>query len=352
MSDFIALWGETHGFEVKKTTVSSHHENNRQNVILTFRNGCGKHVALNGHLDTVSVAGMTIPPWDAEVRDERIWGRGSADMKGPLASMLLTLLRMKENAAHWKGTVSVICFVDEELGFGGAKHYIENLHPDNRPDFVLVGEPTEMQVVRGCKGCLRFSITAHGKAAHSSTPEKGNSAITAMAHAILALNHYFANTLSKNTRSEFGSSTGSIGIIQGGTGINIVPDQCSIQVDIRLIPGQNWETTWQEIQQTVLNAAARENIRWEFDPTPFVDLPMELPAEHPLVQIACEQLQLPPIVVNYSCDASKFAADGIPTIILGPGNIAQAHTKDESIAITDLESAIPIYQNLLTALLQ
>jgi acetylornithine deacetylase/succinyl-diaminopimelate desuccinylase-like protein len=344
MAEWLVAWGETHGFETTIQTVFP----GRRNVNFHLRNGADTpHLLLNGHTDTVAVSEMTIPPFGAELREGRIWGRGSTDMKGPLACMLHTLLVLRDEPASWRGKVTLACVVDEELGFAGIRHFLTE---ESAFDFALVGEPTKLEVVRGCKGCLRFFVRAHGQSAHSSTPDKGVSAITAMAGAITAMNQYFSNTLSAICHPSLGSSTGSIGIIRGGTGVNIVPEFCEVLVDIRLVPGQSWQETYAEIQR-VVNGGQSE-IRWEFEETPLADTPFCLEADHPVVQSVCAGAgRKESQVVNFSCDASKIAALGIPCLIFGPGDIANAHTADESIAVSELEDGVKAYLRIARQLL-
>ena len=370
---WIENWGRAHGFTVWRQSVLP----GRENILLQFRNGVDHpHFMLNGHTDTVGVGGMTIAPFGGEVRDGRLWGRGASDMKGPLACMLAAALRLKNAPATWRGTLTVTCVADEEFRFRGVTAMLEqgvlpvpavcNRRPDatnapdgdckspaRLPDFAVVGEPTRLRVVRGCKGCLRFAIHAVGRAAHSSKPHEGRSAVVAMAHAILELERHFTTRLTQIAAPGFGTSTGSIGLISGGTGVNIVPEHCTIQVDIRLLPGQDGRATHEEIQ-TLLRERCRQvpDVQWQFDEPSVIDPSFEFPTDHPLVKTACSVLGQPtPDVVFFGCDASKLAARDVPVIVLGPGDIAQAHTVDEFIALTDLEVGTEAYVRLAQALM-
>ncbi|HRJ71155.1 MAG TPA: M20 family metallopeptidase [Terrimicrobiaceae bacterium] len=341
---WLLAWGADHGVESFTQEVFP----GRSNVVFRVCNGAdGPHLLLNGHTDTVAVDAMTIPPFGGEIRDGRLWGRGASDMKGPLACMLHALLELRENPSLWRGTVTLACVVDEELGFAGIRHFLRTAAGI---DSAIVGEPTCFAVVRGCKGCLRFFVRAHGRSAHSSTPEKGVSAISAMARAIAALEAHFAGPLAANHHPSLGRSTGSIGIIRGGSGVNIVPDFCEIQVDIRLVPGQSWERTYDGVRGAVENSSA--DVRWEFDPSPLADPSFCLAEDHPAVRRVCAAAGRPASqVVNFSCDASKIAAAGIPCVVFGPGDIAHAHTADESIAIEDLARGVAGYVRIAQALL-
>ena len=342
-------WGRENGFTVSRQPVLP----GRENVLLQFRNGADHpHFMLNGHTDTVGVGGMTVSPFGGEVREGRLWGRGASDMKGPLACMMAAALRLKNAPSTWRGTLTVACMADEEFRFRGVTAMLEQM--SRLPDFAVVGEPTRLRVVRGCKGCLRFAIHAFGRAAHSSKPHEGRSAVVAMAHAILDLERHFTTRLTQIAAPGFGTSTGSIGLISGGSGVNIVPEHCAIQVDIRLLPGQDWRATYDEIALLSDNWLAKltDGIRFQFDPPSVVDPSFELPADHPLVQTACRVLGQPtPDVVFFSCDASKIAARGVPVIVLGPGDIAQAHTVDEFIALADLEAGTDAYVRLAQSLM-
>ena len=341
-------WGRINGFTVLRQPVLPR----RENILLQFRNGADHpHFMFNGHTDTVGVGGMTIAPFGGEVRDGRLWGRGASDMKGPLACMLAAALRLKQSPANWRGTLTVAFMADEEYRFRGVSAMLNQMA--ELPDFAVVGEPTRLRVVRGCKGCLRFPIHAVGRAAHSSTPHEGRSAVVAMAHAILELERHFNTRLAQVTAPGFGTSTGSIGLISGGTGVNIVPERCTIQVDIRLLPGQDGQATLVEIQ-TLLRERCRQvpEVQWQFDGPSVLDPSFELPAGHPLVRTACAVMgQAQPDVVFFGCDASKLAACGVPVIVLGPGDIAQAHTVDEFISLADLEAGTETYLRLALALM-
>lgn len=345
MTKWLLDWAEAHGVEALTQTVLP----GRQNVIFRLPNGADSpHLLLNGHTDTVSVDAMTIDPFGGDLRGGRIWGRGSCDMKGPLAAMLHTLLALKADPAGWRGTVTFACVVDEEVGFTGIRHFLQTTAETF--DFAIVGEPTRFQVVRGCKGCLRFDLRAHGVAAHSSTPEKGVSAISAMAGAVVAMDRYFAETLAAIRHPALGCSTGSVGLIRGGSGVNIVPDFCAVSVDVRLVPGQCWEETYRGIQEVVKRD--HRGIRWEFDSSPLADPPFCLDDEDPFVRTVRASLGgKESEVVNFSCDASKIAAAGIPCIVLGPGDIARAHTADESIAVDELENGLADYLQISKNLL-
>lgn len=345
VADWIVEWAQREGLETTVEEVMS----SRSNVTLRLRRGDGRHLLLNGHMDTVAVDEMTIPPHDGVLRGGRLWGRGSADMKGPLACMLETLRVLRDDNS-WRGCVTLACVVDEECGFEGIKHFLKKHGKKEGFDFAVVGEPTRLQVIRGCKGCLRFYVRARGLAAHSSTPHLGKSAIYAMGRAVVALEDYFEKELSQIRDLDFGPSTGSVGLIKGGSGINIVPDFCEVAVDVRLLPEQDAEAVYKRIQEVVRKVDTR--VEWEFDENPLIDHAFRLEEQHGLVEAARSVAAVPETkVAPFSCDASKIAAAGIPCIIFGPGDIAQAHTAEESIGLEELEQGVKTYVRLAHRLL-
>ncbi len=343
--DWIAQWGLAHGFVVERHPVPG----DLRNLVLRLENGAGPHLLLNGHMDTVSVAGMTLDPFAGEIRDGKLWGRGACDMKGPLAAMLVAADRLRQDTAHWRGTLTLGFTPDEENATDGIRALVAQIP---RPDFAIVGEPTRLRPLRGCKGGIRLILRSHGLAAHSSRPEMGRSAVVAMARAILALDDYFAQALGAIRRPQFGSSTGSVGLIEGGTGINIVPDGCTIHIDIRLVPGQNPQQTLTDLQGWFHHQFPdADGIRWSFEVL-FLDPPFEIAADHPFACTVCEITGEPnPEVAFFCCDASKISAAGIPCLILGPGDIAHAHTADEFITLDQLEKGVEVYSRLARKLL-
>lgn len=335
--DFVARWGAERGFEVERHPV----EGGLENLVLRLSNGPGRHLLFNGHFDTVSVVGMEGDPFGAEIRDGRLWGRGSCDMKGPVAAMLVAAQRLAQEKADWSGTLTLGFTPDEEVATAGIRALIGQIP---RPDAAIVGEPTRLKPLRGCKGGIRFAFRCHGKAAHSSRPDQGRNAVVAMARAILALNDYFANVLGAITRPQFGPSTGSIGIVQGGSGINIVPDECAIHVDIRLVPGQDPEATLADLKAMLKERFPDgDGYRWSFELL-HLDPAFEIAQDHPFTQAVKALTETAEAeVAFFCCDASKIAAAGVPCLILGPGDIAQAHTAAEFIALEQLEAGVETY---------
>ncbi len=299
----------------------------RPNVLGKFPASTGEKpvLLLAPHTDTVSVQGMTIEPFAAEMRDGRIFGRGATDTKGSMASMLAALGHYREQIAELPVEIWFAGLMGEEAGQLGARDFCRKY----RPDFVVVGEPTGLDMVYAHKGCVWIDIKTHGHAVHASVPEDGESAILKM----LDLLDYFRNTLAPQMAESsdplLGVPTMNIGTIDGGSKINIVPDSCSCGVDIRTVPALDCKAlisdTINALQEIVPDAEVSYTLADALDTDP----------SHPLAAKLLEcgaKLTTAP----WFCDAAVFAASGIPAVAVGPGTIAQAHTRDEFIAIDDL----------------
>ncbi|MCL4202824.1 MAG: M20 family metallopeptidase [Pirellulaceae bacterium] len=308
------------------------------------------------HQDTVPVEGMTIEPWQPEVRQGRVYGRGACDIKGGMACMLTALSRLAEQRPPGMATVVLACTVDEEYGFTGARH-VGRLWQQDRdflpraPDAVVVSEPTELDVVVTHKGVVRWRCRTRGRAAHSSQPQLGHNAIYDMAHVVAALERY-ANQIvpALGEHPLLGRPSLSVGLIAGGISVNVVPDDCSIEIDRRMLPGEDERTAWQQAMEYVTRDLPPQ-IRLEYDephqavPALAQDGNQQL-AER--VSRAARAAGGPgrSIGVPYGTDAPAFASAGIPTVVFGPGSIAQAHTVDEWIAVEQLEAATESYYRL------
>lgn len=285
------------------------------------------------HLDTVGVGNMTIDPFAAEERDGRIYGRGASDTKGPMAAMLAAIFSLGEKIAELPYQVHFVGFAAEESGQHGSKHFAATRAADYA--FAIIGEPTRMTVVNTHKGCAWCRIDVPGKAAHGSTPDRGDNAILRATRIIQHLDTSFREELRNAVPVDplLGHSTLNIGMIQGGVRANIVPSHCQITVDIRTTPGLLASAT---DPATRLRRAVAE-----IDPEATVTnagtsaAPLDTDPGHPVARqlaAAGEGFEGAP----WFCDASHLAAAGLPSVAMGPGSIEQAHTEDEWIAIEDL----------------
>lgn len=299
----------------------------------------------DAHQDTVPAEGMIVEPFRPLIEGERVFGRGSCDVKGGLASMLSAFSRLVNERPAGSARVLLACTVDEEYTHTGSSALAsEGL----TVDLAIVAEPTKLEVVTAHKGAVRWKILTDGIACHSSRPGDGINAIYRMARVLSAL-EVIANQLQEKVPDPLlGPPTLSVGRIEGGQSVNVVPDRCSIDLDRRVIPGEDVDGV-RETLRIALNTALDHTIPFEFS-EPWVRMPSLSPEQtrnwvDPIRDAMAKVLGTPPPVsaVPYGTDAGPLAASGIPSVVIGPGDIAQAHTKDEWIAIEQLELAADVY---------
>ncbi|MCR4412239.1 MAG: M20 family metallopeptidase [Thermoguttaceae bacterium] len=337
-------------------------EPGRDNLVARFdgevaaKNG-GRLVLLGVHQDTVPTTGMTIPPWTPTVRDGRLYGRGACDIKGGMAAMLAAVSRLVEGPSTGRPSVVVACTVNEEYGFSGVKALCrlwaqEPAFLPRKPDLAVVAEPTELQVVVAHKGVLRWRCHARGKAAHSSRPETGDNAIYKMARAVLAIQRYQNEVVAGlGTHPLCGPATVSVGTIRGGVSVNTVPDRCTIEIDRRLAPSEKPQEAYRHLVSYLARHAGTSD-PLEHDPPYMEGLPLSDEANSALADRLCGVARevignCRKIGVPYATDGAFLAAAGIPTVVFGPGSIAQAHTADEWIALEQVKQAADIYHRFL-----
>lgn len=327
----------------------------RSNVIARLDSpGSSKTVLLDAHQDTVPVDGMTIAPFEPVERDGRIYGRGSCDVKGGLAAMLWAFTRLaRERTAEMPNVVlSLTC--DEEATSLGINHLTESWSNGSRsyqlcpqrPDAAIVAEPTQLDIVVAHRGATRWKLGTQGRACHSSRPNEGINAIYRMARVVQHLEEYAAWLPdSRPAHPLCGPATLSVGRIDGGSSVNIVPDSCVIEIDRRVIPGEDNLCVRDEIANYL-----RERLDFELiHDAPYCSSP---PLGDEMNGTLAEELMgsIAKIVgtrqilgVPYGTHASRFARANVPSVVFGPGDIAQAHTKDEWINPSQVESAAEIY---------
>jgi acetylornithine deacetylase/succinyl-diaminopimelate desuccinylase family protein len=321
----------------------------RHNLIARLPGSGPRRLVLEAHLDTVSIKGMSIPPFEPTVLDGRMYGRGSVDDKAGLAAMLHAVSSIREDGIVPPCEVILAAVVDEEFSYRGVVKLCEEL----QADAAIVAEPTEMRVVIASKGVLRLRIHTRGKAAHSAKPHLGNNAITHMARLVLALEEEHRR-LSKVQHPLLGSPTLNVGVIDGGVQVNFVPARCGIELDRRLLPGESASNVV-EYYRRLLQMLSREHQGFDAEieePLLLVDEALETPVDSAVVTTAQRAsrslgLQPEPCGVPFGSDASKLSRAGIPTIVFGPGSIDQAHSVDEYVELDQVTKAAAFYREFI-----
>jgi len=324
----------------------------------------------DAHQDTVPAEGMTIEPFAPLVRDGRMYGRGTCDVKGGMAAMLVALDRLRASPLPRRATVVFSATVNEEFGFSGARALVR-LWSDSapvptdaaarqlgggRPVAAVIAEPTDLDLVMQHKGAVRWRIRVRGRACHSAFPERGSNAIYPAGRVILAIEALAAELLARQPDHPCGPPTLNLGTIRGGAGVNLVPDLAVLEVERRVLPGESPVAARDEVIARI--AAACEAATVEHDP-PFLESAGLADASADRAAAAWIESLAAAVRVGgaagrrtaarYGTNASVFAEAGVPSVVFGPGSIAQAHTADEWIELAQVDAAAAALAATVTA---
>ena len=353
VGQFLVNWFQKHGIEASQLTV----EGTRANVVARIPGGDGPSLMLNGHMDTVPAGGMP-NAFEPSVRDGVLWGRGACDMKGAVAAMACAMASIvrEDGAGCLSGDLLFTGTIGEETGSIGVKALIE---AGITSDYAVVGEPTSMRIGIAHKGACFIRILLTGKGAHGSCPDEGVNAVSYAGQIIRNLEGEYRLSLADRVHPLLGCSTVSVGRIVGGTQPNIVAESCAIDIDRRTLPNES--SALEEIRQLVGDVCDRvDGLSWrveEMEETSLVPhVALGTSADTALVkaaQQACERVGLPgePIGVTYWTDGGHLSVSGIETIILGPGDIANAHGPNDRVETAELVMAVKVYQDLVQRIL-
>ncbi|MFO1483159.1 MAG: M20 family metallopeptidase [Verrucomicrobiaceae bacterium] len=320
----------------------------RNNVIARVAGrDSSRRIVFEAHMDTVSIKGMTIDPFDPVIRDGRLHGRGSVDDKAGLAAMMHAVADIHASGEPPPCELWLAAVVDEEFSFRGVVKLCEGL----KADAAVVAEPTEFRCVIASKGVLRWRIRTKGKAAHSSKPHLGINAITAMSRVVLALQEDHER-MQAAVHPLLGPGTCNVGVIQGGVQVNFVPDEAVIEIDRRLLPGEEIEAVLAHYQFLLDDLMkTHPDVIAEMEKPMLQDWSFQTDENTPLVQLARDVLrgmkrEDDVCGVPFGSDASKFSRLGIPTILFGPGSIDQAHAAVEYVECAEVEAAQAFYAQI------
>jgi acetylornithine deacetylase len=303
-------------------------------------------LALSGHVDTVPVDGQAwaSDPFTLRAAGGKLYGRGTADMKGFVASCLAAVPDLQ--AARLARPVHLFISYDEEVSCNGARRLIKDIGESGwKPDLCLVGEPSLLQPITGHKGRLAMRVTVRGRAGHSSNPAAGVNAIAAAAEAVSWITRDAQRFATKGPfvpGFDPPHSTCHVGVIGGGSAINIIPDLAWFDMEWRTVPGDDFFEEAERLRAHV--AQAIEPVMKAVDPaTGFTFevlswIPgLALDEGHTLADLVRQVTGANGAGrVSYGTEAGLYDAAGIPTVVCGPGNIAQAHQGDEWIAESEL----------------
>lgn len=306
-------------------------------------------LVFEAHVDTVTVDAMVIDPFDPVCRDGKLYGRGSSDCKGSVATMMYAFSMLKKMNVVPECDIYFVAAADEEYAYRGVLKFLED---GRRYDGAVIGEPTSLRVCIANKGVTRFFVTARGTACHSSMPWKGHNAIMDMAKLITKINQQIQPRMAEYVHPLIGPRTLSITTIRGGELVNITPDFCQIQIDVRTLAGDTFSSLAADIQALIDELKAEDPaVDITIEPAYLEDQCMETPESAPVVQgicAACDKILDEHIIDGLfcGCDATKFSRAGTQALVFGPGDIKVAHTVDEFVPISELTKAAEVYAQL------
>lgn len=351
VAEFIYRYFKQENIDVEMQEVAP----GRPNVIAYLKgSGNGKHLLFNGHIDVVPCGcGWSTEPFDPEIKDGKVFGRGAADMKSGVAAMMYAATLIKRNLDTFSGDLTLIFNVDEERINLGMLHYIKD---GISADYAIIGEPTSLDVCIAHKGVSRYNLSTKGTAGHAAKTRYPDSAISKMAKILPAIEQH-RSSVEEIEHPLLGHASMIITTINGGTAPNIVPQHCDIEIDRRLVPGEKREEIEQRIHQAINEYNQGEHIDYHLDNYLFIPA-SDIPADHELTQVALASVsqftnkQATPQIFEATCEAPFFSVTSqIPTLIMGPGGLAQAHVKDEFVEIDELYLAAEIYYDMANTLL-
>ena len=323
-------------------------DSRRANIVARVKSaGSGAALLFACHLDVVGPgeAAWKIPPFQAVERDGRIYGRGAVDMKGGITAIVGAIRKIVESGTKLQGDLIFMASAGEETDSCGAIRFVAEHDELPKLAGVVVPEPTDFAVVTAHRGMLWLEVTTRGKAAHSSTPELGVNAINSMR---LILNELEGYKVPIEPHRLLGASSMSINTITGGKALNVVPDKCSIRVDIRTLPGQNNQHVVADFKRIF---AKLKSAYPQFDAEVCVLREMnalETDSDCEFVRDFCSCVGAgETTTVSYTTDAPHIVSLGAPAVIFGPGKPHLCHKPDEWIEIGDIEKASDCYENVI-----
>ena len=341
VADYLKNRARKAGLEIETQATNS----GRDNLIVRLKPlGQATHrIILAPHMDTVG--GDLDKIFRPTKKGERLHGRGACDTKGSVAVMFHAMEHLAKRHRPTNTEIVFIGFVDEECNQTGSRAFSKLKLKAN---LALVGEPTRCRVVTAHKGDLWLRLSTRGKAAHGARPELGRNAVHTMAKCIDTIENEYAQNLGKRRHSVLGHPTINTGIVRGGSQPNIVPDVCEADLDRRTLPGESFTAISREIGEVLKKRGLKArltNVKGYTCPA------METDPTLPMVQQFMRSVrQMKPLGVDYYCDAANIATTGVPAIVWGPGDIAQAHTADEWISIRQLERGMDVLTRFLLSL--
>ena len=307
----------------------------------------GIKFCLNTHMDTVDIyETWTKDPFGCEMEGTKMYGCGALDTKGPMAGMLMALEAIVQSDVELKGELIFTAVVCEEYPGEDNKGTVKLIRDGFSADMVLVGEPTEMKICRGCQGMTEVLIRAQGKTIHASTAESGVNAIQSMVKLINVMNA----RLKPGYSELLGPGSINVGVINGGTRSASVPDVCTLKVSRFVVEGESGQMFKDEIDAIINELATDDPAFNAVTELTYASLAGVIPQDHPLTDLMRRATakalgkEAPVYGMRAHLDTDFLInMAGIPSLSFGPGNLAFAHQEDEWIDVSDIPDAAKVY---------
>jgi succinyl-diaminopimelate desuccinylase len=320
----------------------------RANITAQVKSGGSKGALLfASHLDVVPAgdANWSNPPFTAVENNGRIYGRGSADMKGGIAAIVTAISRIVDSGTKLQGDIILFGAAGEETDSCGTRRFV---HEGGRlPELAgaVITEPTDFEIITAHRGMLWLKVETFGRSAHSSTPHLGVNAITSMRAVLNELENF---KIPFERHELLGQCSMSINTIDGGEAINVVPDKCKIKIDIRTVPGQNHHDIINDLQN-IFAKLKQKNPQFDAAVSIVREVgALETDTQCDFVKDFCSAVGITKTkAVGFTTDGPYFASLGVPVVIFGPGKPHLAHQPDEYIDLSDLEKGVEYYKNII-----
>ena len=332
------------------------HTEGRDNLVATYHNGQGRVLGLSGHMDVVSAgdeSNWTYPPFAAEIKGNRLYGRGATDMKSGLAAMVIAMIELKESGKPFNGTIKLLATVGEEVGELGSEQLTKAGYVDDL-DGLIIGEPTNYHLMYTHMGSINYTVVSHGKEAHSSMPQEGYNAINHLNEFITRANEQMDALAQTFQNSALGKTIHNVTVINGGNQVNSIPSQAQLQGNIRSIPEFPNDQIIDLLQKIVdeLNEGTNYHLELTID---YNKIPVKANSDSSLIHHIQKQFKqpLPLVGAAATTDAAEFtkSAHSFDFVVFGPGVVNLPHQIDEYVEIDNYLDMIDTYQAIILSYL-
>lgn len=354
VADYYAKLLQTHGIDSTKIN----YQEGRDNLVATIKKGYSKKVlGLSGHMDVVDAGDESqwkFPPYEAVIDDNKLYGRGSTDMKSGLTAMVIAMIELAEEQVSFDGTVKLLATVGEEIGELGAQQLTEAGYADDLTG-LLIGEPTKYNLMYAHMGSINYSVISRGKEAHSSMPEQGFNAINHLNEFITRVNKEMATVAENYVNEDLGRTIHNVTVIKGGNQVNSIPSYAELQGNIRSIPNFSNDEVKSLLTTIIneLNEGSDYKLELSID---FNKIPVKADKNSALIQAVQDQFEkpLPLVTAAGTTDAAEFtkSENTFDFVVFGPGEPTLPHQINEYVEIDNYLDMIDKYKSIIKTYLR